>query len=78
MFSWRVEVLDAAGEIDRLKREKLRAFLEIERYKKIVTYALIFSIFSFVIAIIMVAWRFTEDEPTFEELRERVIRNRIA
>ena len=64
----------AAVEIDRLKREKVGAFHEIERYKRVVTYALVFSILSFSVAVLMVAWRFTPDEPTFEEMRERVIR----
>ena len=67
----------AAVEIDRLKREKVGAFHEIERYKRVVTYALVFSILSFSVAVLMVAWRFTPDEPTFEEMRERVIREAI-
>ena len=71
------QILDAAGEVDRLKRDRVRAFLEIERYKKIVTYALIFAIFSFVVAIVVVVWSLTEGEPTFEELREKVIRSGI-
>jgi hypothetical protein len=65
---------DAAAAIDRLKRDKLCAYLEIERYKKIVTYAVILAVFAFAVAVVCVAWRFTEDAPTFEQLRERVIR----
>ena len=53
---------------------KVGAFHEIERYKRVATYALVFSILSFAVAVLMVAWRFTPDEPTFEEMRERVIR----
>ena len=64
----------AAVEIDRLKREKVGAFHEIERYKRVVTYALVFSLLSFAAAVLVVAWRLTPAEPTFEEMRERVIR----
>jgi hypothetical protein len=66
-------VQDELSELDRLKKEKLKTIYEIERYKKLITYAIVISLLSFLLAVTMVVWRFTMDEPSFEELRRKVI-----
>ena len=68
------EVNEEVNELEKLKKDKLSAFYEVERYKKLITYAIIFSFFSIFVAIFLVAWRFSMDKPTFQELREKVIR----
>ncbi len=62
-----------AAELERLRREKRSAFAQLERYKKIITYACILAFFSLLLAAAMVTWRLTPDPPEFDELRLRVL-----
>lgn len=63
-----------ANELERLKRDKMKAYHEIERYKKLVTYSLIFSFFCFCLAVVMIVWRFTDRVESFETLHARLVR----
>ena len=60
-------------QLERVKKDKIRAYNEIERYQKTVTYAIIFSLFSFATAVVMIVWRFTPGEPTFAEMRKKIL-----
>ena len=64
---------DEVDELERLRKEKLAYYYEIERYKKLVTYAIILALFMIFVAVIMVIWRFTSDKPTFWQMREKVL-----
>lgn len=64
---------ELSEQLDRVKKDKIKAYNEIERYQKTVTYAIIFSLFSFATAIVMVIWRFTEGDPSFEEMRHKIL-----
>ena len=60
-------------EIDRMREDKIKSIEEIELHKKRVTYAIVFGLFSFALAIGMIVWRFSAYEPPYSELRQRLI-----
>ena len=61
------------AEIDRMRKDKIKSIEEIEEHKKRVTYAIIFGLFCFVFAIGMIVWKFSVNDPTYHELRQKVI-----
>ena len=61
------------NEIDRMRNDKIKSIEEIEYHKKRVSYAIVLALFSFVFAIGMVAWKFVEHKPTYDELRQKII-----
>lgn len=51
---------EVSNEVERLKKEKMAAYQQIERYKKWVTHCILFALFALTVAVIMIIWRFTE------------------
>lgn len=64
---------DLTIELDRLRKEKIAAIFQIEKYKKRISLAIVFALFGFAVAIGMIIWRFSPVEPTWEELRQRLM-----
>jgi hypothetical protein len=64
---------DLTAELDRLRKEKVQTIFEIERYKKRISLAIVLALFGFAMAIGMIVWRFSPIEPTWEELRRRLL-----
>ena len=64
---------DLTLELDRLRKEKIASIYEIERYKKRISLAIVFAMVGFAVAIGMIIWRFSPIEPSWEELRRRLM-----
>ena len=60
-------------EIDRMRTDKIQSIEEIEHHKKRVSYGIVFAIVSFVFAVSMIAWKFSEHKATYSELRQKLI-----
>jgi hypothetical protein len=60
-------------EIDRMRNDKIQSIEEIEHHKKRVTYGIVLALFSFCFGISMIAWKFSENKPTYSELRQELI-----
>ena len=64
---------DLTIELERLRKEKIATIYKIEGYKKRISLAIVFALFGFAVAIAMVAWRFSPIEPSWEEMRRRLM-----
>lgn len=64
---------DLTIELDRLRKEKIAAIFEIEKYKKRISFAIVFALFGLAVAIGMIIWRFSPRDPTWEDLRQRLM-----
>ena len=60
-------------EINRMRDDKIKSIEEIEHHKKRVSYGIVLALVSFLFAIAMTVWKFSEYKPTYSELRHKVI-----
>lgn len=60
-------------QIEKLKKDKVKAFEEIERYKRLITYAIIMTFFCFCFGCTMVVWKLTESEDDFATLHAKLL-----
>lgn len=64
---------DLTNELERLRKERIATIYKIEGYKKRISVAIVFALFGFALAIAMIVWRFSPIEPTWEELRLKLM-----
>ena len=64
---------DLTNELERLRKERIATIYKIEGYKKRISIAIVFAIFGFALAIAMIVWRFSPIEPTWEEMRSKLM-----
>ena len=64
---------DLTNELERLRKERIATIYKIEGYKKRISTAIVFALFGFALAIAMIVWRFSPVEPTWEELRAKLM-----